>query len=150
MGIQSQKGHGWDVGTVVAMDLDDYGHFPLRSFLGMQVESFAEGNGVARLEVSESLLNPNGVVHGGVLFTMVDTAMGKATMTTLGEGQLCASIEIHLRFLRPVAKGRLEATAAVVRRGRRIIHLECRVEHPGDSIVATATGTFSVISSRPT
>jgi len=112
----------------------------------MDIEDVEPGRAIARLEISEDLLNPNGVVHGGVLFTMVDTAMGKATMTALEEGQLCASIEIQMRFLRPVSAGQLEADAAVIRRGRKVVHLESRIRDTDGSLVATGAGTFAVIS----
>ncbi len=132
------------------MARDDYGHFPLRRFLGMDVEDLEPGQAVARLDVTESLLNPNGVVHGGVLFTMVDTAMGRATMSVLEEGQLCASIEVQMRFLRPVAGGRLEAETGVIRRGRKIVHLESRIRDGDGALIATGAGTFAVITpSRP-
>ena len=130
----------------VSMDRDDYGQFPLRRFLGMEIEDIEPGQAIARLEVTESLLNPNGAVHGGVLFTMVDTAMGKATMSVLEEGQLCASIEVQIRFLRPVGGGRLEADAVVIGRGRKIIHLESRVRDGGGVLVATGAGTFAVVT----
>ncbi len=130
----------------VCMDRDDYGHFPLRRFLGMDIEDVESGHAIARLEISHDLLNPNGVVHGGVLFTMVDTAMGQATMTSLEEGQLCASIEVHMRFLRPVVAGRLEADTTVIRRGRKVVHLESRIRDTDGVLVATGAGTFAVIS----
>lgn len=130
----------------VSVDRDEYGHFPLRRFLGMDIEDVEPGHAIARLEVSEDLLNPNGVVHGGVLFTMVDTAMGKATMTSLEEGQRCASIEIQMRFLRPVSAGKLEADTTVIRRGRKITHLESRIRDSDGVLVATGAGTYAVIS----
>lgn len=112
----------------------------------MDIDELEPGQAVARLAVDQNLLNPNGVVHGGVLFTVVDTAMGKATMTTLEQGQRCASIEIQIRFLRPVRTGRLEAHATVIRQGRRVIHLESRVRDGDGELVATGAGTFAVIS----
>ncbi len=130
----------------VSVDRDEYGHFPLRRFLGMDIEEVEPGHAIARLEVSEDLLNPNGVVHGGVLFTMVDTAMGKATMTSLEEGQRCASIEIQMRFLRPVSAGKLEADTTVIRRGRKITHLESRIRDSDGVLVAIGAGTYAVIS----
>lgn len=128
------------------MDGDEYGHFPLRRFLGMDIEDVEPGHAIARLKVSEDVLNPNGMVHGGVLFTMVDTAMGKATMALLEEGQLCASIEIQMRFLRPVSAGQLEADTTVVRRGRNVVHLESQIRDTDGALVATGAGTFAVIS----
>jgi acyl-CoA thioesterase len=132
------------------MDQDEYEHFPLRRFLGMDIEDVEPGHAIARLEVNEDLLNPNGTVHGGVLFTMVDTAMGKATMTSLGEGQRCASIEIQIRFLRPVRSGRLVADTTVIKRGRKIVHLESRIHDADGMTVATGAGTFAVIAASPT
>ena len=131
------------------MDRDDSAQFPLRRFLGMDIEGLDPGHAIARLEVTAGVLNPNGAVHGGVLFTMVDTAMGKATMSVLEEGQLCASIEVQMRFLRPVTVGRIETDAAVIRRGRKIIHLESRVRDGDGVLVATGAGTFAVVT-RPT
>ncbi|MBR12289.1 MAG: hypothetical protein CL442_03950, partial [Acidimicrobiaceae bacterium] len=108
--------------------------FPLRSFLDFSIDSGEGGPGTAvvALAVDDRHLNPNGVVHGGVVFTMVDTAMGRATLSVLDEGCLCASIEVSVRYLRPVVEGRLVATATVLRAGRRIVHLEGAVHVDGD------------------
>jgi uncharacterized protein (TIGR00369 family) len=85
------------------------------------------------------------VVHGAVLFAMVDTAMGAAAMRAVPAGHHCASIEVHLRFLRPVTGGDLRAAVEVERAGRRVIHLSGRVVDGDDVLVATATGTFAVL-----
>lgn len=111
----------------------------------MDVGSPVAGRGEARLVVGERHLNPNGVVHGAVLFAMVDTAMGAAAMGIVPAGHLCASVEVHLRFLRPVAAGELLAVIGVDRAGRRIIHLSGQVHDGLGVLVATATGTFAVL-----
>jgi acyl-CoA thioesterase len=97
--------------------------FPLQSFLDFDIRDGPDGAVVAFLEVDDRHLNPNGIVHGGVVFTLADTAMGRATMAVLGDGQICASIEVSVRYLRPIPGGRLVATASVLRAGRRIVHL---------------------------
>jgi uncharacterized protein (TIGR00369 family) len=122
-----------------------HGAFGLRDFLGMDIEQGAPGISTARLEAGEAHRNPHGTVHGAVLFTMVDTAMGGATMSVLDEGKLCASIDVHLRFLKPVFGGALEATAEVVRAGKRVVHLEARVRNGDGEVVAMATGAFAVL-----
>lgn len=119
--------------------------FPLQEHLGMVVASPEVGVGTATLEVTPQLHNPNGVVHGAVLFAMVDTAMGAATMSTLDEGLACASIEVHLRFIRPCAGGRLDAQARVIKPGRRITQLEATVVGPEGTVIATGSGSFAVI-----
>lgn len=124
----------------------EYGDFPLKRFLGMEIEEVAPGQARAVITVVEEHLNPNGVVHGAVLAAMVDTAMGKATMSVLPEGRFCATVDLQLRFIRPAASGVLAAEASVLKAGRSVVHLEARVLDDSDRLVATAAGTFSVVS----
>ena len=125
----------------------EYGEFPLKQHLGMDIEETAPGQAIARVELGAEHMNPNGVVHGAVLFAMVDTAMGKATMSVLEDGHLCASVEVHLRFVRPAVSGLLEADTRVLRRGRTIVHLDSDVHDGAGRLIAKATGTFAVLSS---
>lgn len=85
-------------------------------------------------------------MHGGVVFTLVDTAMGRATISILDEGLICATIEVSVRFLCPAIGGRLVATVSVLKPGRRIVHLEGRVHVEGDDRpVASVQGSFAVL-----
>ena len=128
------------------IDDPEYSEFPLRTFLDFTIDDGIDGEAVAALDVSDRHLNPNGVVHGGVVFTLVDTAMGRATMSVLEEGRICASIEVAVRYLRPINGGRLVATASVLRAGRRIVHLEGRVTVDGDDRPgAVVQASFAVL-----
>jgi uncharacterized protein (TIGR00369 family) len=122
------------------------GDFPLKQFLGMELTGDEPGVGLATVDIGADHLNPNGVVHGAVLFTLVDTAMGKSTMSVIDEpGRYCASIEVSLRFIRPAAAGSLTATATVVKRGRNIVHLDARIVGDDERLIATAAGTFAIL-----
>ena len=128
------------------VDDPEYSEFPLRTFLDFTIDDGIGGEAVAALDVGDRHLNPNGVVHGGVVFTLVDTAMGRATMSVLEEGRICASIEVAVRYLRPITGGRLVATASVLQAGRRIVHLEGRVTVDGDDRpVAVVQASFAVL-----
>ena len=132
----------------MAVDTGAEGHdvFPLRSFLDFDVRDGPDGAAIAFLDVDDRHLNPNGIVHGGVVFTLADTAMGWATLAVLDDGQICASIEVSVRYLRPIPGGRLVATASVLRAGRRIVHLECSITVDGDDRpVAVLQGSFAVL-----
>ena len=119
--------------------------FPLQEYLGMELSGTEQGSGTASLTLGPEHFNPNGVAHGAVLFALVDTAMGKATMSTVDEGFYCASVEVSLRFIRPASAGELIADASVVKRGKNLAHLEAKV-HDGDSrLVATSSGTFAIL-----
>lgn len=126
-------------------DAADYGDFPLKQHLGMEMSDAGPGVGVARVQLSEQHHNPNGVVHGAVLFAMVDTAMGKATMDVIDDGRFCASVDVQLRFIRPASAGSIEAEATVVKKGRHVVHLEARIIDDQHRLIATAAGTFALI-----
>jgi acyl-CoA thioesterase len=123
----------------------EYGEFALRRFLGMEIDEVAAGHARARVTVADEHLNPNGVVHGAVLFALVDTAMGKATMSVLPDGQFCASVDVQLRFIRPATHGVLVADVCVLKQGRTVVHLDARVHDADEQLIATAGGTFAVI-----
>ena len=119
--------------------------FPLQEYLGMELSGTDPGSGAASLTLGAEHLNPNGVAHGAVLFALVDTAMGKSTMSVVDDGQYCASVELSLRFIRPASAGELIAAATVVKKGRTIVHLEARVHDGDDRIIATSSGTFAIL-----
>ncbi|MGA0862770.1 MAG: PaaI family thioesterase [Ilumatobacteraceae bacterium] len=119
--------------------------FPLAEFVGMTIERPEPGCAIARAAAKETHHNPHGFVHGSVVFTLVDTSMGAATMSMLADGQRCSTIELQVRFLRPVVDADLVAETTVVKPGRRVFHLESRVSTADGKLVATGTGSFAVI-----
>jgi acyl-CoA thioesterase len=122
---------------------------PFAQLVGFTLRLGRRGSGrcTAALEVRPELLNPNGVVHGGALFSMADTVMGAALHTTLEPGENCATIEIKIHFLRPVTEGKIRCRTRLVQRGRRIAVLESHIS-VGRLQVAQALGTFAIFASR--
>lgn len=90
--------------------------FPLRDLLGMHIEQ-GEGEAWATLEIGEIHINPHGSLHGAVPFLMLDTVMGAATKTVIGEGNWCSTVDIHIRYFAPSFSGRLRAHARCARPG---------------------------------
>ncbi|MFA5912672.1 MAG: PaaI family thioesterase [Burkholderiales bacterium] len=123
---------------------------PYADLVGFTLRLGRRGSGScsAALEVRPELLNPNGVVHGGALFSMADTVMGAALHTTLEPGEFCATVEIKMHFLQPVSKGRIRCSTRVVQRGRRLAVLESHLS-VGRKQVAQALGTFAIFAPRP-
>lgn len=119
--------------------------FELARFCNLQIDDVTDGVCHARVQVDLARhANPNGVLHGAVLFALVDTSMGAATMSAIG-GRPCASIDVQLRFLRPVTGGVLHAETRVLRAGRRIVHLDSAVTDDEGRLVGTASGSFAVL-----
>jgi len=125
------------------------GPFPLEELLGISIDAVEDGRTRVAVEAGVSALNPNGVVHGAVIFAIADTAMAVATTSIISEDMACASIDVHVRFLRPAGTGRLEAEAVILRSGRRVVHLETRITDAEGDQVAMATGSFGVCPRRP-
>lgn len=121
---------------------------PFAELVGFTLRNGRRGSGTAALDVRPELLNPNGVVHGGALFAMTDTAMGAALHTTLAPGEFCATVEIKIHFLQPVSKGTIRCRMRLVHRGSRIAVLESHLS-VGRLQVAQALGTFAIFVPRP-
>ena len=112
-----------------------------REHVALQVEPGDEGTGRVHLDARDEHLNPHGTVHGGVLATMIDVAMGTAVATTGGESPVTVSLTVT--YLEPGQPGRLTATARVRKRGKRLLVVEAEVVQ-GEDVVADALATFSV------
>ena len=112
-----------------------------REHVALEIEPQSDGTSVVAVEAGDSHLNPAGAVHGGVLATMIDVAMGTAVATTGGQSPVTVSLAVT--YLEPGRAGRLEARARVRKRGKRLMVVEAEVVQ-GDDVVADALGTFSV------
>ena len=119
--------------------------FPLQEFLDFDIAR-GDGRGEAHIaQLGEHHFQPHGAVHGAVLFAILDTAMGAATVTVLDEGKICATTDLQIRYLRPVFGGSLTATARVVSAGKRMVTLTGEVTDGDGRIVATGTAAFAVL-----
>ena len=115
------------------------------SCLGLQTVETGDGTATVEMKTTEDMANHSGFVHGGMISALADSAMGRS-LRTLKPGVVRAmSFDLKLNFISAAKPGQtLRATGRVVHAGRRTVVTECRVEGPGDKLVATASGTFSV------
>ncbi|MBX5449511.1 PaaI family thioesterase [Thermogemmatispora sp.] len=117
--------------------------------LGMRVEEAEPGRGRVRLKVDERLMHPQGLVHGGVIFSLADTAMAMALLASYPPGTRTGTIEAKINYLRAVRGGQLLAEAAIIHQGRTTAVLEATVYHLGEDeneqrAVARALSTFYI------
>lgn len=119
---------------------------PYTGHLGIEVLEAEAGRSVCRMNFTEHLRNRRGLVHGGAIFSLVDSAMGVAQFYTLKPGENGATLEVQIGFLRPVIDESMKCEARVIKRGSRVIFLEAEVK-VGEELVATATGSYAVSSS---
>jgi uncharacterized protein (TIGR00369 family) len=119
---------------------------PIAETLGMVDFGGERGAISVGLDPEHRHYNPLGTVHGGVLATMLDTAAACSVHSTLEPGERYTSLDLTVKFLRPVTveSGRLRAVGKVVQRGRRTSLAEAQVFDAADRLVAHATSTCMV------
>ena len=90
--------------------------------LGIVPREWGSGTAVWEYTVDPEHFNPNSVLHGGVVMTLLDTAMGHAVAElVLPEGRINAAAQMNINFLLPVREGTIRATAKVRKSLRRIL-----------------------------
>lgn len=134
--------------------LESHGFHPFGSLIGLEFTRVAAGYSRCELTVGDALMNPDGVLHGGVLASMADTGMGAALYTTLENDEACATIEMKINYLRPVAAGVVVCETRLVYRGGSTAYLESSLRVDSQEIrtdtqeVARATGTFYLFTEQ--
>jgi uncharacterized protein (TIGR00369 family) len=122
-------------------------HAPSRAWewLGLKLVETGQGTAVVEMATTEDMANHSGFVHGGMISTLADSAMGRS-LRTLSPGVVRAmSFDLKLNFINAAKVGEtLRATGHVIHAGRRTAVAECRVEGSDGRLVATASATFAV------
>lgn len=122
---------------------------PIMHTLDIAGFSYEEGRVVFRLTPQEFHYNPLGSVHGGVFATLLDTACGCAVHSRLPAGVFYTSLDLSVKFLRPIsiATGEISAEGTVVHLGSRMALAEARIVDAAGKIYAT--GNSSCLIMRP-
>lgn len=112
---------------------------PFPNLLGVEVLEQGVERTVTALNLKTEHCNAHGIIHGGVIFSLADSAFGLAE--NCGEKKFVA-MEMHIRFLRPAkAGGRLIATAQRIHGGRQTAFYRIDVEDETGRHIAALTGT---------
>ncbi|MER8004438.1 MULTISPECIES: PaaI family thioesterase [unclassified Streptomyces] len=116
---------------------------PIAATLGMDLEEVDHGHAVFSLEPGEEHYNPIGSVHGGIYATMLDSAAGCAVQSTLPQGVAYTSLDLTVKFLRPITAdtGKVRAVGSVLSSGRRTALAEARLFDSADRLLAHATSS---------
>lgn len=120
---------------------------PIMQAIDISGFSFEEGRVVFRLTPQEFHYNPLGSVHGGVFATLLDSACGCAVHTMLPAGVFYTSLDLSVKFLRPVsiATGEIAAEGTIVHLGRRTALAEGRIVDAAGKIYATASSSCLIM-----
>jgi acyl-CoA thioesterase len=112
--------------------------------IGCRLQRLEEGVAEVALTLEPHLRNRAGKLHGGAIFSLVDTAMGLACSSSHGFDRQSVTLECKINYLRVVSEGEVLCVARVRHAGRRTLVVEADVLQ-GDKLVATAQGTFAAL-----
>ena len=109
--------------------------------LGIRILRAENGEAELRMAMQEQMLNLRGRMHGGALYSLIDTALGQASHSLFGGEAGSMTLECKVNYIRGVEAGEVVCHARVLNAGRKVHVLEARVEQ-GDKLIATAQATF--------
>lgn len=120
---------------------------PFAHLLGIQIESIEPGHSVVLLPIREELKQYHGVLHGGAVASLIDTAMALAILPELKEDEQTTTVDLTVNYLRPLSRGIAKAEARILRLGRSVIALSAEVFDEDGKLAATSLSTYLRIKS---
>lgn len=121
--------------------------FGIVHLLGMQIKRSQDGIGQVSIQVDKRLMHPQQMVHGGVIFTLADTAMSMALLSIIPPGTPFGTIEAKINYLLPVGEGELLAEGRLIHEGGSTAVMEATVYNltaAGKRAIAQVLGTFYI------
>jgi acyl-CoA thioesterase len=120
---------------------------PFIKLLGVDVLKRENGTCQSSLKIKDNFLNIHKTIHGGVIYSLADIAMGVAVYSTLKKDQETATIEIKINYLKPAQAVTLICDAIILQKGKNIAILEAEIK-ADNILVAKALGTFSIFKAK--
>jgi uncharacterized protein (TIGR00369 family) len=113
----------------------------------MRIDEVEPGRAVFSMVSEEVHENPMGTMHGGIVATLVDTAMGCALSSQLPAGDAFTTLELKTNFVRAItpSTGRIYAEGSVIHSGGRVATTEARVHDTNGTLYAHATSTCLIL-----
>jgi uncharacterized protein (TIGR00369 family) len=115
---------------------------------GFKLASIERGTAVMTMRVRPRHKQVHGVVHGGILASLADTAGALAAYPLLPRKTRLATVEMKINYLEPVDRGTILAEATLLRLGRTLAVVECEVQDADGTLAAKALITYAVSRSK--
>jgi uncharacterized protein (TIGR00369 family) len=115
---------------------------PFLELLGIEVESVGPGTATLLLPVREELTRNDGIIHGGAVASVIDSAFAFAIIPLLAENERTVTVDLTIHYLRPLSGGTSRTDARVVRAGRRVITVSAELFDENEKLAATALSTY--------
>lgn len=117
-----------------------FGSVAYAKFLRLEMCEIEGGRMAVCLDVRDELKQNHGVVHGGAIASLIDTASAFAILALIEENEKVTTTDLTIQYLHPVTSGRMIAQAKIVRAGRRRFVVSVDVENDGTLVATAITG----------
>ena len=120
---------------------------PITRWMNFSLETVERGHVVFAMVPHDELYNLIGSVHGGIITTLMDNALGCAVQSVLPAGQVATTMDLHTRFHRPLTTRikKVFADARIVHAGRRTATAEAKLIDGDGTVYATGTSTLMIL-----
>jgi uncharacterized protein (TIGR00369 family) len=125
---------------------DALGKVPYAHLIGLELGEIERGAVSFYLPVRDDLKQNKGLLHGGVIASLVDTAAAFAALTLLEPEESATTIDLTVHYLRPLTTGTAQARARVLRAGRRVLVISIDVLDETQTLAATALTSYLRLS----
>ena len=123
---------------------ETFARVPYVGLLGFEFVRAGRGAATFALDVRVELTRMGGILHGGAVVSLLDTAAAFAVHTVIEPEARTVTVDLTVHFLRPASDGCIEAHARVLRRGRRVCILSVEALDANAEIIATSTMTYFI------
>lgn len=110
----------------------------------ISVEAVSAGTARVRLHADDKHLRPGGTVSGPTLFMLADLAAYAVILAHIGRVALAVTTNLNINFLMKPEPGPLDATAMILKLGKRLVVTDIAIRDSGGELVAHATATYSI------
>ena len=125
--------------------------FPFFNLIGLEVVDVAPGWSKTRITWRDDLTQPFGVMHGGVIASLIDTGIAHTLLLEehiqelIQRGGAIVSVDLRVKYLRPVSAGTITCESKIARLGRQVIHLESVVVNEEGKEVARGDAIYMAV-----
>ncbi len=125
--------------------------FPFFNLIGMEILDMEPGWSKAQIHFRPDLCQPAGIMHGGVVATLIDTGIAHALILTemfqevAADGGGIVSVDLRVKYFRPVSEGTITCESNVTRMGRQLIHADSVVTNSDEKEIARGDSIYMAV-----
>jgi acyl-CoA thioesterase len=118
---------------------------PFWTLLGIEMLDVKKGWAKLHLPFAKKLTHPYGIAHGGVIFSLADSAVAMALLGLAEKGERFTTVEMNINYVSPFMEGNITAEARIINKGRRIALGDVDVRDDQGGLVAKCLATYTIM-----